>query len=484
MSKTASWYINCAISISLMLFVRFIPAPAPITPLGMAVVGIFIGAIYGWCTTNMIWPSIFALTMLAFTVNIPLPQIWGGLIGNGVVSMLFWLFLSIGLLSNTGLTEWIARWSMTREFTKGKPWMFMTVVILSDVFCAFLLHDVAVTVVFWGLIWSMCESVGYEKTSKTGAWACFTVAALATFAAFVLPFKPAVITNFGFLASASGGTFDGTYNYVSWIAFTLVMFAIVFVAWMLVSRFVIKVDLQKFAEFDSSSVEVVPMSLRQKISLFLFAALFVLMFLPSFIPAGTPVAAFLNSLGIVGFCMIVVGLGCMLRIEGEPLLTFADVAAKNLIWNVIFMFGTALTVAGYINNPTTGIGMFLSDAIGSALGGFGPLVFVIAYLLIAALTTNVINNAIVGAIMVPISYALCVNMGVNPIALTACIICFSDFGFLLPSSAPIGALMHNNNGWIPRATIYRYGAFMLAVMVIAAFIVGWPLANMLFPFAV
>ena len=40
------------------------------------------------------------------------------------------LMLAVGFLSNTGLTEWIAQWSMTREFTKGKPWLLMTVIFL------------------------------------------------------------------------------------------------------------------------------------------------------------------------------------------------------------------------------------------------------------------------------------------------------------------------------------------------------------------
>ena len=467
-----------------MLFVRFIPAPEPITPMGMAIIGIFVGAIYGWCTTNMIWPSIFALAMLAFTTNMTMPNVWGGLIGNGTVAMLFWLFLSIGLLSNTGLTEWIANWSMTRKFTQGKPWMLITLILLASVVCSSLLNDIAVTIVFWGLMWSICEDVGYEKGSKTGAWICLSIAAFSTFSAFTMPFKPAVITNMGFIASASNGAYDGMYNYVTWTVFAAIIFAIVFVVWMFVSRFVLKIDLSKFSDYQAThELTLDPMSRRQKVCLLLFGILIVLMFLPSFLPKGAAITTFLNSYGVLGFCMVVVGIGCMLRIDDAPLLTFADVAAKNIVWNVIFMFGTALTIAGYINKPDTGIGSFLGSAIGGAIGGFGPIIFVIAYLLIATLTTNVINNAIVGAIMVPISYTLCLNVGVNPIALTACIICFSDFGILLPSSSPLGALIHNNSGWIPKKIIYSYGGFLLGVMVLFAFVVGWPLANFFFPFS-
>lgn len=55
----------------------------------------------------------------------------------------------------------------------------------------------------------MCDKVGYGKGTKTGAWATFSVALVVSFGGFLLPFKMAVISNFGFLAAGSGGLYDG-----------------------------------------------------------------------------------------------------------------------------------------------------------------------------------------------------------------------------------------------------------------------------------
>ena len=482
MSKTASWYINCAISLSLMIFVRFIPAPEPMTQLGMTAIGIFIGAIYGWCTTNMIWPSIAAIAMLAFTTNTPMPQIWGNLMSNGTVSIAFWLMLAVGFLSNTGLTEWIAEWSMTRKATKGKPWLLVTVILLCTIACASLLAEVAVTLMFWGVAWSMCKEVGYEPKSKTAAWLCFSVAAFVSFGGYMMPFKMAVVANFGFLATGSQGAFDGTYNYGGWLFFTVCLVVISFVIWMLFSRYVLKIDLSKFANYEPAGERTATLERRQKICLILFGILFILLMAPSFVPKGTPLAAICNTFNTVGFAMIMVAIGCMLRIDGKPLLTFSDVAAKNVIWNIIFMFGTALMLSQTINSPDAGVAAFLKGVISANMAGVGGFAFVVIYCLIAAAVTNVINNAVVGAILIPISFTLCQAFGVNPVALCACMILFADFGILLPSSSPTGALLHNNEGWIPRSTVFKYGGFMLAVMILAAFVVGWPLSNVLFPF--
>jgi solute carrier family 13 (sodium-dependent dicarboxylate transporter), member 2/3/5 len=57
-------YINIAIIFGVMIAFHFIPAPAPITTMGMQVIGIFIGMIYGWMTCGMLWPSLAGILML------------------------------------------------------------------------------------------------------------------------------------------------------------------------------------------------------------------------------------------------------------------------------------------------------------------------------------------------------------------------------------------------------------------------------------
>ena len=41
-------YVHFAVVFALMFFFRFVPPVGTITPYGMAVIGIFIGLIYGW----------------------------------------------------------------------------------------------------------------------------------------------------------------------------------------------------------------------------------------------------------------------------------------------------------------------------------------------------------------------------------------------------------------------------------------------------
>ena len=60
------YYLNSAIVVLLMALFRFIPPIGSMTTLGMTILGIFLGALWGWITCDMIWPSVLALVMLGF----------------------------------------------------------------------------------------------------------------------------------------------------------------------------------------------------------------------------------------------------------------------------------------------------------------------------------------------------------------------------------------------------------------------------------
>ena len=481
--SSTKWYIHTIIAIAIMVLFRFIPAPAPMTQLGITVVGIFLGAIYGWCTTNMIWPSILALILFGLTGQMQISTTWGSLMNNPTIGVCFWLMLSVGLLKDTGLIQYIANWSITRKFTQGKPWVFITIVYLAALVCAMCLSEVAVTLAFWSLVWSICDEVGYARGSKTGAWMTFTVGILVGCGGWMLPFKMAVFTNFGFLAAGSNGAYDGSFDYAAWTAFTCSVVAVLLIVYMMISKFIIRVDLSKLGSFVPDETKVVKMTKKQKISLALFVILFILLMAPSFLPKGAAITALVNNFGTVGIGMAIIGITCWIRVDGEPLLKFEDIVYSNVIWNIILMFGTALLLCQCINSEAAGVSAWLNSIFTPLFDDVSPYVFLICYFLIASVVTNFINNAVVGAVMIPVSFSLSVALGLNPVAVCACIILFADFGIFLPSASPTGALIHNSQGWIPRNVLFKYCFLGVALFVLCSFFVGWPLANALFPFS-
>lgn len=63
--KSTAYWIHIVITLVIMIGFGFLPAPAPITPFGMQMLGIFFGMVYGWSTVDQIWPSLLGLVLLA-----------------------------------------------------------------------------------------------------------------------------------------------------------------------------------------------------------------------------------------------------------------------------------------------------------------------------------------------------------------------------------------------------------------------------------
>lgn len=66
-AATCKRYVLSIVTIIIMIgFGRLTPIE-PITPMGMKILGVFIGCIFGWLTVDVFWPSILGLILLGFT---------------------------------------------------------------------------------------------------------------------------------------------------------------------------------------------------------------------------------------------------------------------------------------------------------------------------------------------------------------------------------------------------------------------------------
>lgn len=97
--------IHYIITAALVVFFRFIPGFAGITPLGMGILGTFIGAIYGWITIGQYWPSIVALAGIGMSIG--MNQMLAAGFGNVVFFGLVFVMPIINVCSETGTFQWI-----------------------------------------------------------------------------------------------------------------------------------------------------------------------------------------------------------------------------------------------------------------------------------------------------------------------------------------------------------------------------------------
>ena len=99
-------YIKVLIMVILVLVISSLPPFGAITPLGMKVLGIFVGVLYGWCVLDTLWVSIFAVIAIGYTCNSVLDAVGAGF-GNQIALMALMTAILGGVLDSCKITDLI-----------------------------------------------------------------------------------------------------------------------------------------------------------------------------------------------------------------------------------------------------------------------------------------------------------------------------------------------------------------------------------------
>lgn len=167
-NKNISHYVNIIITLLLMFGFRYIPAPAPITPYGMAILGIFIGVIYGWSTssTGMVWVSFLAVIAVGFTDYGVVSQSVVAIFASDTVMLLLLGMFLMGPIQKSDIGEWLVTKFMTAKILRGKPWRFTAMIIFCTGIMGFLANGFVVSLFMLTILGKLFEEAGYQKGDK------------------------------------------------------------------------------------------------------------------------------------------------------------------------------------------------------------------------------------------------------------------------------------------------------------------------------
>lgn len=477
--KTKKYYLHSVITVLLMALIRFLPSFGSMTPMGMAILGIFVGALYGWITCDMIWPSILALTMLGFTDYMAnSAAAFTSAISNPSVQTILWLLVFSALLTVTGISKWLVAKLVNSKLCKGHPWRLSIVICLAVWLCASLGAGFAAILLCWQLVYSITEQVGYTKQDK---WPKMMVCAIIFFnalGALLLPFQGGVVANYGFLAKASDDLYS-SYSYIRYLGLSLTVSIVTTVVYFLLMRFVIRPDMGKLVA--GIQVEKAQqLTAKQKLALWAMVALVVLTILPSCLPAG-PVKSFFGTFGTTTVILLVVAVITALRDkEGKPYFTFKELANNGIAWPLLFMVATATVMGGALSNADSGFTATLTGLFGPVLRNASAYGCAVVVASVTLALTNVINNTVAAAIMIPVMFPFAIALGINPLMMTAMICFCANCGLLLPCASPAGAMLHGNKEWVSTKEAEIFSLLGIAALLITVVAVGIPVGGLIF----
>jgi sodium-dependent dicarboxylate transporter 2/3/5 len=176
--------------------------------------------------------------------------------------------------------------------------------------------------------------------------------------------------------------------------------------------------------------------------------------------------------------VLVIFLAGVLRVKGEPLLRW-DEMAKGIDWSIVFLFGGGIVLG--LGMEHSGFAGWLAAEIGEALGGDPGawMIFAVACLLGFALTYAASNTA-AALIACPIAATLALAAGgisPAPPIIGAALAC--SISSAIPSTTPPMAIIYSS-GHVKIWSMFKVGLVSDSLRLAALIVIGYPLLNFVF----
>jgi len=475
-----NYFINALISVAIMSLFRYIPPFGEMTPLGMQILGIFLGVLWGWIKCDMVWPSVLAFVFLGFTEYTKnVATAVTSAFSNPSVQLILWLLIFAAILTVSGISEQLANRLVLAKMIKGRPWLLSIVILAACYICSLFGASMAALFICWDFVFSISKQVGYTKKDKWPRMMLVGVAFSGCIGLCVLPFNVGVVASYGYLASASEGLY-ASYDFLQYLIFGLIFGVAIMAIYVALCKFIVRPDMSKLkADIDVGKAS--EFNTKQKLAVWALVAIIVLTVLPSVLPAGSAVTTFLNTIGLSAIVlMICVGITLFRDKDGKPYYTFQELGSKGVYWGVMLMVSTAIVLGTALSVGNTGFNATFVNVFRPILGGTGPYVFSLLISIATIILTNIINNSVAGAIMVPLMYSFAPVVGANPLMLTAVIVFISNIGLVLPCASPRAALMAGQKEWLSPKDIFFQSSVGIVAAIVGVAIVGIPLGNIIF----
>ncbi len=480
--KGMSDYIKYAIVLLFMFGFRYVPPIAPMTPYGMGVLGVLIGAILGWSfdSKQMLGTSLIGLVALGMN-GYPggIYGMYSQLMASDSLMMMCLGMIMVGALVDAKMDTWIIAKVMNMKFVQGKPWLTTFLLVFSPVVLGNLIMNTPLMLFLLPVYIKLFQGAGYKAGDKyvMNVFIGSIIAAICSM--YILPFKGIALA-FGTMVRAYTG---GIWTYAEFMmTMTITCFAIP-AFYTLFMRFILRCDASKVANLDLTLFgdPNAPIDKHQKGVL---TAVLVYIIGSTIISFGgmmqNAVGAFLSQISVYGWMLIIIGSMSIIKIEGKRLLNLPTASAKGFSWDLILMVASATLIGGALTTTESGFGALLVGLVGplvTKLGAMGVTLFIFALMLIA---TNFCNNMAIMMIGFTLLGSLIAGgFALNGPMLAAGIMLFSQIGILLPASSLWGAMLHSLD-MTTTSAIYKYAALALIYCLVVGCAVYIPLSALVY----
>ena len=473
-----AYVINSIISVILMFSGWFLPTFGAITPMGMKVLGVFLGSVYAWCTVEFIWPSLLAMVVLGFTGFNTVGGVFSAAFSDTIVLGCLFTFVFIYTLDAAGVTKWIANWILTRKMCVGHPWILTLALFYASIIVAGFINLYGGILMLWAIFYNIAETFGFKKGDLYVPYMVTGMIAMSAMATMFLPFLPLVLIIFGVATKVVVGA---TIPFTPWLIMGLFVAVVFPILYCLVGKYILRLDLSGMTEVDAREfIKVEKLNSEQKFTFLTLAVFVLILVIPSVAPAG-PVKAFFNSFGVIGAAVVCLVLACCRRSRttGKKLTDFNLMAAKGLNWDIIIMFAATMPISAALESADCGILKTILGVLVPVFQQLGGVGFVIVTLIVLWGVTQFVHNLVLLIAVMPTLAGVCTGLGIDPLMYIFLLSIVLQAAMMTPGASAQAALVFGQTNWITSRDAVFTGT-VVCVLALVFMICCYPLATVVF----
>lgn len=465
-SKDLKYYILCAIGVWFLFGFGYLPPFAPLTPVGMQILGIFIGVVFMWSTVGIIWPSVLGIVAFGMSDYCTMNEAITSSLGNPVIWQVLMILIIAGAITESGVGEYIARWLISRKFVNGKPLLFSTVFLFGFFITSAITNSFAAIFLSWAVLYSIADMVGYRRGDRYMTVMIIFATIAGALGDFVIPFKGWQIALCVAFSQATGTDL----SYVQYIAFAICLGALMILLLSLSLKYIFRLDMSKIKDFDASrlsNAENSRLNYKQKAYFSTFILVIISTVATTVLPADWWIVQLFSRLTSGGVFAIAVVLLCFVRVKGEPLLDFNRAVIAGVKWECIFICAAAIPIANALTSADTGFTELCSQFIQPLVAGQGVFAVVAIIIIVDLVLTNFGSNTGIAMLLIPLAIPLCQQFQISTSLMGILIIYTASMGFILPGASAVSAVLYGND-WLKPKQIIGYTSFACLVYLILA----------------
>ena len=298
-------YFHVAGILAFMFLFGLLPPFGPLTQMGMQVLGIFIGMIWGWTIGETIWPSLLGLVLLGFTEGNTVTGILNTAFSNTVLQQVLFSLLFCYGITACGLLELVAKWILSRKFAKKGPyWMLFAFCLAAAVAGAVTTNSLPVTILLWSIFYPIAKTLKLEPRSPYVTIMLVCICVFSYTGAVCVPYCAFANICLGVLYG-NMPELTGTMNYAAYCTLMIILNIVLFPAMIGFFKFVVRPKIDYRVVDNIVDPSELYMTKMQKIMAVYIILLCAMMIAPNLMPKTWAITTLLTNLGVNGSFIVV-----------------------------------------------------------------------------------------------------------------------------------------------------------------------------------